>query len=90
MNDEKLKNWLSALVQGIVARPEAVVVDKAIDDMGEHYIVTAAPEDMGMVIGRGGQTAEAIRVLLRCAGSRLDVRAALTIKDPKYEKNSSM
>lgn len=83
MTNEELTDWLTTVVQGIVFHPEAIEVDKITDEMGCYYTVRVHKEDSGRIIGKGGQHAEALRVLLRCAGSKLDVRAALRIDLPR-------
>jgi hypothetical protein len=80
---ETLQNWLTAMVQGIVSHPEDVEVTHKVDDMGHLFSVKLNGEDNGKIIGKKGVHAEAVRTLLRCAGSQLDVKASLIINIPK-------
>ncbi|MEI9966853.1 MAG: KH domain-containing protein [Candidatus Moraniibacteriota bacterium] len=41
------------------------------------------PKDMGMVIGREGMTAKALRTLLRVIGARNNARVNLKINEPE-------
>ncbi|MEA1962729.1 MAG: KH domain-containing protein, partial [Patescibacteria group bacterium] len=41
------------------------------------------PEDMGYVIGRRGQTAQAIRTLLKIVGAKNNARVNLKINEPE-------
>lgn len=41
--------------------------------------------DAGRVIGRGGNTAKAIRTLMRVIGMREDARVSIKILDPKTD-----
>jgi predicted RNA-binding protein YlqC (UPF0109 family) len=43
------------------------------------YHVKVSPEDLGRVIGKGGQTARALRVLLTAVSARTDQRIGLDI-----------
>jgi hypothetical protein len=56
------------IAQGLVTKPESVVVTED-ETEGEFQLkLSVAPEDMGKVIGRGGRTARDIRVILRAIG----------------------
>jgi predicted RNA-binding protein Jag len=41
------------------------------------------PKDMGIVIGREGQTAKALRTLLRVIGAKNNARVNLKINEPE-------
>lgn len=50
--------------------------------MGTLLTLIVAPEDMGPVIGRAGETAKAIRHLVRIAGVREGARVSVKINEP--------
>ena len=50
--------------------------------MGVLLELTVAPEDMGKIIGKDGQTAKAIRTLLRVLGAQINARINLKIIEP--------
>ncbi len=50
--------------------------------MGILLTVTVAPEDMGSVIGKAGETAKAIRHLVRIAGVKQSCRVSVKINEP--------
>jgi predicted RNA-binding protein YlqC (UPF0109 family) len=77
------KEFLEMVVKSIVAHPEGVVVDRAIDERGVLLTLTIHPEDMGFVIGRRGQTAQAIRTLLKIVGAKNNARVNLKINEPE-------
>lgn len=77
------KDFLEYIVKSIVDNPEQVVVERGIDERGVLITLTVAPEDMGMVIGRSGSTAKAIRTLLRVVGARSNARVNLKINEPE-------
>lgn len=77
------RDFLELLVKSIVAHPEDVVIDRTIDEMGVLLTLKIHPEDMGYVIGRRGQTAQAIRTLLRIVGAKNNARVNLKIFEPE-------
>ena len=50
--------------------------------MGVLMALDVHPEDMGKVIGRAGNTAKAIRILLRVVGMKNNARINLKINEP--------
>ena len=85
MENEKLADWLTALVRGMVSKPNDVHIDRKVDEQGVLYTIKVADEDVGRVIGKGGACASAIRELLRVAGSLLDERASMKVDAPRKE-----
>lgn len=80
---EKDKEFLEMIVRNIVSTPEAVSVDRTVDEMGVLLTLKIDPSDMGYVIGRRGQTAQAIRTLLKIVGAKNNARVNLKIYDPE-------
>lgn len=80
---EQDKEFLEFLVKSIVAHPEDVVVDRTVDEMGVLLTLKINPEDMGYVIGRRGQTAQALRTLLKIVGAKNNARVNLKIYEPE-------
>lgn len=76
------QEWLTATVKAICTKPEEVTVDKKVDEEGELYTIHVAQEDRGRIIGKKGQIADAVRIVLRAIGFKGDVRAAMTIDAP--------
>ncbi len=67
----------------LVDNPDDVKVDRKVDEMGVLITLDVNPEDMGMVIGREGSTAKALRTLLRVVGARNNARVNLKINEPE-------
>ena len=80
------KEFLEFLVKSLVDKPEAVKVERRTDDMGVLLTLDIDPEDMGKVIGRMGNTAKAIRTLLRVVGMKNNARVNLKINEPEGGK----
>ena len=61
---------LDYITKSIASEPDAVVIEA--DDRGRtmRFRIHVAPGDMGRMIGRRGRVAQAIRTLVRVAGSR--------------------
>ena len=75
------KDLLEYLAKALVEKPEAVEVE-AFDDDGALVLELSVDEDdYGHVIGRGGRTAQALRTVVKAAGSRQDKRVLVDIVD---------
>ncbi len=74
-----MKEFIEFIVQHIVDKPEEVV----IEEIGGHHIIVyelrVGRGDMGKVIGRGGQTATALRIIIAAASAKFGKRAVLEI-----------
>ncbi|MFC1686417.1 KH domain-containing protein [Patescibacteria group bacterium] len=82
-DDEFDKEFLEYIIKGIVDKPDAVEVKRSIDEMGVLLELKVDPEDMGKIIGKEGQTAKAIRILLRILGAKNDARVNMKIIEPE-------
>ena len=83
MEQERDQQFIEYVVKMLVDKPEAVKVERKIDEMGVLITLDVHPEDMGMVIGREGMTAKALRTLLRVIGARNNARVNLKINEPE-------
>ena len=77
------QEFLDFVVRALVDKPEAVKTDRKVDEMGVLLMLKVDPEDMGKIIGRNGQTAKAIRSLLRVVGIKHNARVNLKIEEPE-------
>ncbi len=77
------KDFLEYITKSIVGHPEDVVADRTVDERGVLLTLNINPEDMGYVIGRRGQTAQAIRTLLKIVGAKNNARVNLKINEPE-------
>ncbi len=76
------KNFVEFLVKQIVNKPDEVEVTRSVDEMGVLITLKVSKEDMGRIIGKNGQTAKAVRILLRVVGSKNNARVNLKIIEP--------
>jgi len=81
-NEGEDKDFLLSILKKLVENPDDVVVDRTVDEMGVLLTVKVNPDDMGKIVGKGGQTAKALRSLLRIIGSKNKSRVNMKIEDP--------
>ncbi len=77
------QEFLEFVIKGLVDHPDDVKVARQVDEMGVLLTLTVNPADMGKVIGRQGNTAKAIRILLRVVGMKHNARVNLRINEPE-------
>src|SRR6266850_8595358 len=83
MSKQSDQEFVETLVKSIVANPNDVSTERTVDEMGVLITLKVNPEDMGYVIGRQGQTARAIRTLLKIVGAKNNARVNLKIYEPE-------
>lgn len=74
--------FLEYVVKALVSHPEDVKIKRTVDEMGVLMTLDVNPDDMGKVIGRSGNTAKAVRILLRVMGMKNNARINLKINEP--------
>ncbi len=74
--------FLEQVVKALVDKPEKVEIQRTVDEMGVLLTLKVDQEDMGKIIGRDGNTAKAIRTLLRVVGMKNNARVNLKINEP--------
>ncbi len=75
------QQFIEYVVKSLVGNPDAVHVDRRVDEKGVLLELTVDPEDLGRVIGKRGATAQSLRTLLRALGTKNDARYNLKIID---------
>lgn len=86
------QQFIEYIVKSLVGNPDAVKVERTIDEKGVLLELTVDPEDLGRVIGKRGSTAQSLRSLLRALGTKNDARYNLKIVDvdrPEGERGST-
>ena len=77
------QEFLELVVKALVDNPGQVKIERRVDEMGALMTLDVSPEDMGKIIGRQGNTAKAIRTLLRVVGMKHNARVNLKINEPE-------
>lgn len=80
---EQDQEFVEYVLKTVVDNPDDVKVERSVDEMGVLITVHVNPEDMGKVIGKSGQTAKAIRTLLKVVGAKHDARVNMKIIEPE-------
>ena len=75
--------FVEFVVKQIVQNPDAVKITRTVDEMGVLITLEVDKDDMGKIIGKSGQTAKALRILLRIIGSKHNARVNLKIVEPE-------
>lgn len=76
------QEFLEVMVKAIVNHPEDVKTERIVDERGVLITLDVNQTDMGYVIGRRGQTARAVRTLLKVVGAKNNARVNLKINEP--------
>ncbi|NQV88155.1 MAG: KH domain-containing protein [Parcubacteria group bacterium] len=80
---EQDAQFLEYVVKALVDNPGDVKIKRTVDEMGVLMNLDVNPADMGKIIGRMGNTAKAIRTLLRVVGMKNNARVNLKINEPE-------
>ena len=75
-----LKILLIDMAKAIVDNPDAVTVEEEIDGDNIEFTLSVAEDDTGMVIGRHGRIAKAIRQVMKAAANTCGKRVTVEIK----------
>lgn len=78
-----LQETLLDIAKAIVDTPEEVKVTQTEDEKSITLTLTVAPDDMGMVIGRHGKIAKAIRTVIKAASVNSGKKVNVDIEDQK-------
>jgi uncharacterized protein len=77
-----MKELLEYLARGLVEHPDQVRVNEVQEEDGAIVLeLSVADDDYGSVIGRGGRTAAALRIVVKTAATRSKRRVFVDIVD---------
>ena len=74
------KEILTNIARAIVDEPDAVNVEEVVNGNDVELTLTVAEGDTGMVIGRHGRIAKAIRQIMKVAATKTGKRVTVEIK----------
>ncbi len=74
-----MKELIEYIAKSLVDQPDAVKVTEVESERTSVIELSVAKEDMGMIIGKQGRTATAMRTLLNAAGMKQKKRTILEI-----------
>lgn len=75
-----LKETLSEIAKAIVDSPDEVTVLENEENGNVNLTLSVAPDDMGMVIGKHGKIAKAIRTVMKAAAGTCGKKVNVEIK----------
>lgn len=74
--------YLENILKPLLQHPMNLEITRSVDEMGVYLVVRTHAEDMGRVIGRQGNSAKAIRILMRQFGAINQRMISLKIEEP--------
>jgi len=84
------RDLLEDLVRALVETPQEVQVKEQVDSATgtSHFVIHANRRDRGKVIGRGGKTIDAIRLIFMSIASLEARKVFIEVYEPRRESNS--
>ncbi len=78
-----MKDLLEYLVQNLVSKPDEVKVEEQQSEGMVNFILTVASVDMGIIIGKMGQTIKAIRkvIIARAMAENQNIRVNVSLNE---------
>ena len=83
-----MKELIEFIVKNLVTNPEGVIVEEERNNGEVNLILTVDPQDMGIVIGKNGQTIKAIRRLITVRAIAENVKVNLRLNEVNDGKES--
>lgn len=74
-----MKELVEYLVRSLAEHPDEVILKEEEDEDGVSLELRIAPDDLGRIIGKNGNTINAIRTVLQAAASSHKKRAKLEV-----------
>ena len=84
------QTFVEYVIRAIVNNPDDVKTERIVDERGVLITLHINQADMGYVIGRQGQTARAVRTLLKIVGAKANARVNLKIYEPEGSRQQHM
>jgi len=73
---------LEQIVKAIADKPEKVVIERKVDEMGVLLVVHLDNQDAGALIGKEGSTIAAIRRIMKLVGIKANARINVKLDVP--------
>lgn len=80
--EEQGLTFLKYILEALVEDKDELAIEAQTDDLGILLTVKVSEKDMGKVIGKNGQTIQALRTLIRILGGNTSERMNLKILEP--------
>ena len=79
---EEVQKLLKDIIKAIVNYPDEIKIEKTVDEMGVLFRIWVNQKDMGLIIGKAGATANAIKLILKMVGYKNKSHIAIKIEEP--------
>lgn len=80
MNNSSELDFLDYVIRSIIDDDSSLTIEKVVDEMGVLYTVRLDKAEAGKIIGKDGQIAKAIRLVLKAVGYKYKVRASMKVE----------
>lgn len=82
-----MKDLVDYVAKQLVSKPDEVFVEENASDEGVNLVLKVDPSDMGIIIGKSGQTIKALRKLLLVRAIADGKRVNLELFEPADAKS---
>ncbi len=79
---EDIVEYVRVMAGALCQYPEQLTIESSLDERGVLLMLNAEKGDIGRLIGKKGETVNAMRSILRAIGSRANARYSLKVDDP--------
>lgn len=76
------------IAKSLVTNPDAVQIQETQEDGAQIFVLSVAPDDMGIIIGKSGQTIKAIRKLIAVRAMQDQSHVYLRLNDSNSPQSS--
>ena len=84
---------LNSILKSLVTKRDEVKVNRQLDELGVLLSIQVDPQDMGIVIGRNGAMATAIKTVMKAVGKANNMNLRVQFLEPdgslKYTRKNS-
>lgn len=77
-----MNDLLTYIVKNLVSKPDSVAIEETLDNGLLTLTLTVNPSDMGLIIGKQGQTIRSIRKILTVRAIAEHVKVNLQLSEP--------
>ncbi len=81
-SDSNTLDFVRYVLEQVCQHKDDIVAEQTEDSIGTLISVSVNEEDMGKLIGKGGQTISALRLLVRAMGARENSKINLKVLEP--------
>jgi uncharacterized protein len=74
-----MKEFIEFLLKSIVTKPEDLSIEENIEGTVVNIKIIASPDDMGMIIGKGGKNIRSLRALAKAKAIKDGVKVYVEV-----------